>query len=142
MYVVSYAVIVLILIILTGTGIFQPADVGIQRILKQFIRQEMLEFLVESHSAQMSSGLSAEDVKITTSYPILRSASVKPIVNLFNFLSSSMGREIIQRVRMLIFLDDLLLITVHVLSGMAKVSCQGMEPWWRLFDKLSCQASL
>ncbi|PPR06271.1 hypothetical protein CVT24_000890 [Panaeolus cyanescens] len=93
----DYPHIFLIFVPANCTGIFQPADVGVQRILKQFIRQEMLEFLVDAHSTQMAAGLSAENVKITTSYPILRNASVKPIVNLFNFLSGSAGREIIQR---------------------------------------------
>ena len=62
------------------------------------IRQEALNFLVESHSRQIKSGLDAAQVKLTTSLPILRDASVQPIVNLFNFLSGYSGRQVIQRV--------------------------------------------
>ncbi|KAG6824721.1 hypothetical protein H0H92_006024 [Tricholoma furcatifolium] len=79
------------------TGIFQPADVGIQRILKHFLRQETLTYLVDSHRKQVANGLTPAQVKFTTSLPALRDASVQPIVNLFNYLSSSAGRKIIQQ---------------------------------------------
>ncbi|KIM38062.1 hypothetical protein M413DRAFT_13027 [Hebeloma cylindrosporum] len=79
------------------TGIFQPADVGLNRILKHNIRQEALNFLVDNHSQQTQGGLSAAQVKLTTSLPVLRNASVQPIVNLYNFFSGFSGRQIIQR---------------------------------------------
>lgn len=81
-----------------GTGMFQPADVGIQRVLKHFIRQRMLEYLVNSHTTQVSSGLTPEQVKFTTSYPALRDASVRPIVEAFKFFNNPDGRDIIRRV--------------------------------------------
>jgi hypothetical protein len=76
---------------------FQPADVGIQKIAKHFIRQKSLEFLVNSHAKQLRNGLTPAQVKFSTSLPVLRDASVRPIVDLYNFLSGSSGREIIKR---------------------------------------------
>ena len=68
-----------------GTGIFQPADVGLQHIAKQFLCQRALEFLVDSHTEQIKQGLTPDAVKFTTSLPVLHNASVWPIVKLFNF---------------------------------------------------------
>jgi hypothetical protein len=83
----------------TGTGIFQPADVGLQRVIKQYIRQEVLQFLVANHFQQRKAGLGAEQVKVTTSLPVLRDASVQPIVSLYKFFQDYKGREIIKNVR-------------------------------------------
>ncbi|KAH7904030.1 hypothetical protein BJ138DRAFT_965924, partial [Hygrophoropsis aurantiaca] len=69
------------------TGIFQPADVGQQRIIKHFLRQEALQFMIDSHSAQISKGLTPEQVKFTTSAPVLRDASVKSVVKAYNFMT-------------------------------------------------------
>ncbi|KAE9393905.1 hypothetical protein BT96DRAFT_958958 [Gymnopus androsaceus JB14] len=80
-----------------GTGMFQPADVGIQRVLKHFICQRLLEYLVNIHKTQLLSGLTPEQVKFTTSYPILRNASVQPIIEVFKFFNSPDGRDIICR---------------------------------------------
>ena len=81
-----------------GIGIFQPADVGVQKVAKQFICHKMLDYLVDRHKEQLAQGLTPDKVKFTTSMPELRKASVLPIVELYKFLSGPLGREVVQRV--------------------------------------------
>lgn len=85
-------------ICLIGTSIFQPADVGLQRIIKHQIKQSMLDFLVGAYHNQLGSGLSPDQVRFTNSLPILRDASVKPIVNVYKYLQTFEGSEIIKKV--------------------------------------------
>ncbi|TFY74415.1 hypothetical protein EWM64_g9597, partial [Hericium alpestre] len=79
------------------TGIFQPADVGMQRITKHRLAQEEVHFLIKSHKSQTASGLTPEQVKITTSYPVLRDATVMPIVQVFEFMRGPYGRDIVKK---------------------------------------------
>ena len=81
-----------------GTGIFQPADVGLQRIIKHRIRQAQLLSLVKNHFDQVGTGLSADQVRFTTSLPVLRDASVSHIVDAWEFLNGPDGRDIIRKV--------------------------------------------
>lgn len=80
------------------TGIFQPADVGLQRIIKHQLRQAALRFLVAEHRKQVKSGLTPEQVKVTTSLPVLRDASVRGIVDAWQFMTGPTGRDIVRRV--------------------------------------------
>lgn len=80
------------------TGIFQPADVGLQRPIKHFLKQELFSFLAQTHRTQMSSGISAENVRITTSFPKLRDASVAPLVRAYDFMTGPYGRELVLKV--------------------------------------------
>ncbi|KAJ2934644.1 hypothetical protein H1R20_g2448, partial [Candolleomyces eurysporus] len=88
--------IFLVFVPVNCTPIFQPADVGLQCVVKQIIRQKVLDFLVENHASQIQEGLTPEQVKVTTSLPTLRDASVSPIVDVFKFLQGWKGREIVQ----------------------------------------------
>ncbi len=81
------------------TGIFQPADVGLQRVIKHQLRQAALRFLVAEHRQQIKSGLTPEEVKVTTSLPTLQDASVRGIVDAWHFMTGPAGRELVQRVR-------------------------------------------
>ena len=114
-----------------GTGIFQPADVGIQRILKHFLRQKALDFLVKSHQEQLAQGLTAEQIRFTTSLLVLRNASVQPILELHNFLSNPIGTDIIKLVCFSFRVKQMLLIKLHQL-GMGEVFCKGVESRKRL----------
>lgn len=49
-----------------GTGIFQPADVGLQRVVKHSLRQKALRFLVKAYGEQLEHGLTPEQVKFST----------------------------------------------------------------------------
>ncbi|KAH9927826.1 uncharacterized protein B0H18DRAFT_1159842 [Fomitopsis serialis] len=71
------------------------ADLGI--VIFPDVRQAALEFLVNSHSEQMDSGLTPEQVKITTSIKTLRNASVAPLVDIYDFFDTPSGRAIIRR---------------------------------------------
>ncbi|KAJ6512299.1 hypothetical protein DFH09DRAFT_941594 [Mycena vulgaris] len=74
-----------------------PQDVGIQRVAKHHLRQSMLEHLVRCHQAQVSAGITPENVKFTNSYPALRDASVRACVELYDWLTTPEGRTIVQR---------------------------------------------
>jgi hypothetical protein len=81
------------------TGILQPQDVGIQRVAKHKLKQSMLQHQVDCHQAQVAAGISPENVSFTTSYPVLCDASVQPIVDLYNWLCTPDGSDLIKRVR-------------------------------------------
>ncbi|KAJ2936155.1 hypothetical protein H1R20_g939, partial [Candolleomyces eurysporus] len=78
------------------TGIMQPADAGLNRVIKHSIRQAALDYLVESHKEQLSEGLTPSQIKFTTSLPILRNASVDPIVKLHETMRGANGRDLIR----------------------------------------------
>ncbi|KAJ3493456.1 hypothetical protein NLJ89_g11016 [Agrocybe chaxingu] len=79
------------------TPVFQPADVGLQRPIKHSLKQSLFEYLAATHRQQMASGLRAEDVRITTSLPKLRDASVAGLVKVYEFLQSFDGRDLIKK---------------------------------------------
>jgi hypothetical protein len=87
----------LLVTIILGTGIAQPADVGQQRPVKHRLRQETTNFMVAQHMAQMSEGISPEHVKFVTSLPVLRDASVGAISRVYDWLNSPDGHEITRR---------------------------------------------
>lgn len=82
----------------TGTGIFQPADVGLQRILKHRFRQHSLRYLVDSHTQQLRAGLTPENVRFNTSLPVLRNTSVMGLVDTWEFMQTSEGNRIVKKV--------------------------------------------
>ena len=53
---------------------------------------------MESHQRQINSGLTAEQVKYTTSLPVLCNVSVAGIVSVYNFMTTPFGRELVQKV--------------------------------------------
>jgi TRAP-type C4-dicarboxylate transport system substrate-binding protein len=55
--------------------------------------------MVAAHTEQLKKGLTAEQVKFTTSVPVLRDASVKPIVDLYEWAQTQAGQDLIKRVR-------------------------------------------
>jgi hypothetical protein len=78
-----------------GTGVFQPADVGLQHLIKHCLCQESMSFLVAQHTEQMAKGLTPDQIKFTMSYPELRAASVGAIERVYDWLSSDEGHKII-----------------------------------------------
>lgn len=72
------------------TGIFQPLDVGFQRIFKHAIKCAAHADLVDEALAQLSrteDGDSADSVKFDTSLPTLRNRSVGWLVNAYRKLN-------------------------------------------------------
>ncbi|KAJ7029747.1 hypothetical protein C8F04DRAFT_1115737 [Mycena alexandri] len=53
--------------------------------------------MVAAHMEQLEGGLTPEQVKFSTSVPVLRNASVKPIVDLYNWAQTSVGKDLIKR---------------------------------------------
>lgn len=54
------------------TGEFHPCDVGIQRIFKHILRQAASEFFIKQVEDAIADGTASEDVRISTSFPLLR----------------------------------------------------------------------
>ncbi|KAG1722946.1 hypothetical protein EDB19DRAFT_1834792 [Suillus lakei] len=79
------------------TGKFQPADVGLNQVIKHRLKQNQVNFLVEAHSSQISCGLVPEQVKFTTSLPVLRDASVAALVDVYDFMMSAAGCELVKK---------------------------------------------
>ncbi|KAJ7613758.1 hypothetical protein DFH06DRAFT_1146711 [Mycena polygramma] len=75
----------------------KPADVGLNRVYKHHVKQAYLDWMVDAHAAQVKKGLTVEQVKFTTSLPVLRDASVKPIVDLYEWAQTPAGRDVIKR---------------------------------------------
>ena len=73
------------------------ADVGLQRIIKHHLSQAELNWFVDAHAAQLESGTAPEKIEFTKSLPILRDATVKPLVEVFEWLRSHEGRQVIKR---------------------------------------------
>lgn len=122
----EYPNIFLIFVPANCTGLYQPADVGLQRIIKHQLRQSALDFLVKCHTAQMKTGLTAEQVRFTTSLPVLRDASVAPLVNVWKFMNSPDGRDLVRRVCLYDFLNKYLVFT-YILLGMGTLHCWRVE---------------
>ncbi|EGO27996.1 hypothetical protein SERLADRAFT_414184 [Serpula lacrymans var. lacrymans S7.9] len=79
------------------TGIYQPADVGLQRVTKHALKQESLNFLVESHRQQLAGGLKPEAVRFTHSLPVLRDATVAPAVHVYDMFKQGKGPELVRK---------------------------------------------
>ncbi|KIK98554.1 hypothetical protein PAXRUDRAFT_9449 [Paxillus rubicundulus Ve08.2h10] len=93
----EYPYVILCFVPASCTGIFQPADVGLNRVIKHRIKQHQTEYLVATHQEQINSSLTTEQVKFTTSLPVLRNASVDGIVRVYEFMTGPFGRELVQK---------------------------------------------
>ena len=79
-------------------GKAQPADVGLNHIIKHQLKQSQLKYLIETYRQQVATGLTAEQVKFSTSLPELQNASVAGIVEVYDFLNSPTGHELVKKV--------------------------------------------
>ncbi|GAW10512.1 DDE superfamily partial [Lentinula edodes] len=80
------------------TGKYQPADVGIQRPLKHKLKTALFEWMVGVHREQLAAGAKSEEIKVTTSLPKLRDASVAGLVKAYEYMQSLDGRDLIKKV--------------------------------------------
>jgi hypothetical protein len=83
---------------LTDTGKAQPADVGLNCVIKHQLKQSQMQFLVETYQAQIATGLTPEKVKFSISLLVLLDAAVSGIVNVYDFIMSPMGQELVKKV--------------------------------------------
>ena len=63
------------------TSLFQPCDVGIQRILKLAIRRSALKDIVDDTMEQLNAGVQANKVVFAKKLPVIRDHSVSWLVN-------------------------------------------------------------
>ena len=63
------------------TGLFQPCDVGIQRVLKLAIRRSALQDIISDTVKQLDQGIEPNMVTFEKRLPIVRDLSVKWLVN-------------------------------------------------------------
>ena len=77
------------------TGLFQPCDVGIQRILKLAIRRSALKDIVDSTMQQLNAGVQANEVVFEKKLPVVRNRSVKWLVNGYEAINN---HEVVKKV--------------------------------------------
>jgi hypothetical protein len=88
------------------TSIFQVADVGLQRIIKHHLSQAELNWFVDAHAVQLESGKAHEEIEFTKSLPVLHDATVKPLVEVFKWLRSYEGQQVIKHANELCKVDQ------------------------------------
>ena len=71
-----------------GTGKFQPADVGVQKVLKHHIRHSCHQFLVQCAKQQAELGIRSHNVKLPTAIGPLRNASASWVTDAFKWICS------------------------------------------------------
>jgi hypothetical protein len=62
------------------TGVWQPLDVGIQRLMKLSIKRAAHRDIVDEAAGQIQAGLPPHEIKLNTTLPVLRDRSVGWIV--------------------------------------------------------------
>ncbi|KAK1221287.1 hypothetical protein PQX77_015907 [Marasmius sp. AFHP31] len=87
----EYPNIILIFVPHNCTPKCQPADAGLQRPIKHFIKQQLFMWMANMHKQQISEGKLPEDIKLSTSLPFLRDASVAPLVKAFEWMRGPLG---------------------------------------------------
>ncbi|KAJ7692093.1 hypothetical protein B0H17DRAFT_1061886 [Mycena rosella] len=99
----TYPYIILIFVPGGCTGLAQPADVGLQRIAKHILKQDSLDYLVDIFKTQSTKGIAPKDVTFPSSLPILRNATVRGLVKMYDFFQTPEGRKIVKQVRLFDF---------------------------------------
>ncbi|KAI0348213.1 hypothetical protein BDW22DRAFT_1436148 [Trametopsis cervina] len=69
------------------TGIWQPCDVGMQRLMKVVIRRSQQEDIIEETLLQIQAGVPPHQIKLDTSVVTLRRRSVRWMVNAYNSIN-------------------------------------------------------
>ncbi|THU78946.1 hypothetical protein K435DRAFT_586887, partial [Dendrothele bispora CBS 962.96] len=93
----EYPNIILIYVPQNCTGKFQPADIGLQRPIKHFLKQRLFQWMADMHQEKISAGASPEDITVSTSIPILRNASVRGLVEVYKYMNTFHGKSLIQK---------------------------------------------
>jgi hypothetical protein len=69
------------------TGIWQPCDVGMQRLMKVVVRRSQQEDIVQETLAMLKKGVPPKDIKLDDSIKTLRDRSVKWLVEAFRAIN-------------------------------------------------------
>jgi len=80
------------------TGLFQPCDVGIQRVLKLAIRRSALKDIVDHTTSQLNSGVTPNQIIFEKKLPVVRDRSVQWLINGYEAINNP---EIVQKVILL-----------------------------------------
>ncbi|KIY64144.1 hypothetical protein CYLTODRAFT_472029 [Cylindrobasidium torrendii FP15055 ss-10] len=89
--------IILIYIPANCTGVFQPADVGLQRVIKHQLKQELFEFMIGEQRKQVAQGVRPEDFKVPSGIGELRDASVRGLVKVYEFMQTKPGHSLVKK---------------------------------------------
>jgi len=77
------------------TGLFQPCDVGIQRVLKLAVRRSALSNIVNHTMDQLNQGILPSQITFEKWLPVVRNRSVQWLVNGYEAINNE---EIVQKV--------------------------------------------
>ena len=89
----------------------QPADVGLNRVIKHRLKQSQMQYLVEAHQQQIAGNLTPEQVKFSVSLPVLRDASVAGLVEVYDFMTGPTGCQLVKKVNLLYFMYLMIRLT-------------------------------
>ena len=78
-------------------GKAQPADVGLNCIIKHQLKQSQVQFLVDSYQAQIVASSTLNNVKFSMSLPILCDATVAGIMDVYDFMTGPTGHELVKK---------------------------------------------
>ena len=79
------------------THFFQPLDLTVNRCAKQRMRKEFVTYYSSAVKQQLDSGKQLEDIEVDFRLSVLKPLHAKWIVELFNFFTSTRGKEVIAR---------------------------------------------
>jgi hypothetical protein len=68
-------------------AVFQPCDVGLQRIFKHVIRQEASAFFVKEVQNQLAAGVPPEKLELSSSLPVLRDETPGWVMKAVDYLN-------------------------------------------------------
>ena len=77
------------------TGLFQPCDVGVQKVLKLAIRRSALEDVINDTTQQLNSGIEPSMVTFEKRLPVVRDRSIRWLVNGYDAINNP---ELIKKV--------------------------------------------
>ena len=78
------------------TGLFQPCDSGIQRVLKLAIKRSALQDVINDTTEQLEAGIDPSAVTFEKKLPVVRDRSIKWLVNGYEAINNP---ELVKKVR-------------------------------------------
>jgi len=90
----TYTWLIVIFVPAGCTGIFQPCDVGLQRVYKQHIRLAASNYFISMVRSQIEEGVCPEEVKLSTALPPLRDATAAWVLHSINHLNEPAQQSI------------------------------------------------
>ena len=79
------------------THFFQPLDLTVNGCAKQGMRKEFVTYYSNAVKQQLDSGKQLEDIEVDFRLSVLKPLHAKWPVELFNFFTSTRGKEVIAR---------------------------------------------